>query len=114
MIAIVSNTAVPPWARLIPAPDPCSASATQVPRLQLSRCDRGTERERHGAFDGATAMDARDAFEETHAAAQPNHRRFDDHDVAWMHRMTVAHALDAGEEGKPLPVLGFRQHEDRA
>ena len=44
------------------------------------------------------AVDARDAFQQAHAAAQPQHDRFDLDDVAGMDRTAVAHALDAREE----------------
>ena len=49
-----------------------------------------------------------------HPAAQPPHDRFDLDDVAGMDRAAVADALDAGEEGQPLPVLGLGQNHDGA
>ena len=85
MIAIVSNTAVPPWARRVPRPFGARLCNTGA-GLLLSRCRRhgGPEREGHRAFDDRLAVDARDAFEQAHPAAQANHGRFDDHHVARM------------------------------
>src|SRR3974390_2022659 len=73
-----------------------------------------SERERHRALEHDLAADARDAFEDAHAAPDPDDVRFDLEHVPGIDRMPEADALDAGEKGEPLLVLGLRQDQDGA
>src|SRR6266481_321713 len=106
MIAIVSN--IPPSSPVLPrsgAPK-CNSNAVvealQQPSLLLFLV---AERKGHRAVDHRLAVHARDAFEQSHAAAQANHVRFDDDDVAGIDGAAIADALDAGEEGQALSVF---------
>src|SRR5262245_60810288 len=122
MIAIVSNMSCLPsfalWA------------ATQVPASARPSwsvfCGRGfewrlgrdglrwTQRECHRPVDDSFAVDACHAFQEAHATPQPHDDGFYFDHVAGMDGTPIAHALDAGEKRKPLPVLRLRENEDRA
>ena len=74
----------------------------------------GTERERHRAFDDDLAVDTRRAFQQSHAAAEPQDYGFDDDDVARMHGPPEADALDAHEKDQALAVFRLRENHDRA
>ena len=73
-----------------------------------------TERERHRPFDRDLAVDARDAVEDAHPAAQAADDRFDLDDVTRVDGAAVAHALDPGEERQPLAVLRLGEDQNRA
>src|SRR5262249_9461632 len=74
----------------------------------------GTEGERHRAVHDALTVNRGDTTQHADATPQPVYTRFDHDDIARMHGPTIPHALDAGEERQPLPVLRFREHENRA
>ena len=59
-------------------------------------------------------VDARDAVQDAHPAAQPPDDRLDDDHVAGVDRPPVPHALDAGEERRAAAVLGLREDHDGA
>ena len=59
----------------------CSSQVEARRSGGVSRVAR-SERERHRAFDDDFAVDARDAVQHAHPAAQPLHDRLDDDDVA--------------------------------
>src|SRR5215831_7459459 len=90
-----------PRARIIQRGDLKTASAGVG--LRLCR----TERARHGATGDDPAVDARDAFEHAHAAAEPNDMRFHFDDVAWTNRFAESKALDAGQKRQALTVFGL-------
>ena len=76
--------------------------------------DPGPEREGHGAFDDDLAVDAGDAVQDAHPAAQPADQGLDLDHVARVHGTPIADALDAGEERQALPVLWLGENQDRA
>ena len=62
----------------------------------------------------ALSVDARDAFEQTHAASQPEDDGLDFDRVAGIERGDGSGRVNAGEKRKALAVFGFRENQDGA
>ena len=72
------------------------------------------EGEGHRAFNGDFAVDAGDAVQHAHPAAQAADDGLDFDDVAGVHGPAVAHPLDPRKERQALPVLGLGEDQNRA
>jgi hypothetical protein len=81
-------------------------------RLAVSRTV--LERERHHAVGDALAVDTRDAFQKSHAAAQSHDERLDLDDITRAHGTTIADLLDAGEVDQALAIFRLRKNHDGA
>src|SRR4029079_12404172 len=73
-----------------------------------------TERKRHRALDDDAAVDACDAPEHAHAAAQPADHGFDHDLIAGVHGAAVSYPLDSHEVDQFFAVLRLCQNHDRA
>ena len=72
-----------------------------------------SKREGHRSLHDNPAVDAREAFELSHALAQAFDSCLDLDHVAGIYSPPVSHPIDAHEEGQLLPVLGLREDQDR-